>query len=515
MTRITRHRSSSRRLGRRLAIPGSILACLGAAALVAASAAAQSTTTTDTHATGLQRDLDALVAAGAPGAILLVRNGTHTVRFTAGVSDIAHKTPIAAGDHFKIASLTKTYTATVVLQLVGEGKLSLDDSVQRRLPGVVPNGSKITIRQLLNHTSGLSDFETDPRYLKPYLAGNLAHYWSPRQLVQLGVSHKPLFAPGRGWSYSNTNYVVAQLIVERTTGKTLGAELKRRIFQPLHLDQTTYPTTPGLPNPYVHGYMLLGNPPLTDMTRLSPSLAPGSGGIVSTVGDIADFYRSLFSGRLLEPAQLQAMKTTVSERTGKPVTSGSGYGLGIGRTGSSCGGWGHTGELPGYDTSMAFTEDGRRQVVLMMNQDATTLAKPAYALYLRLMQKAFCGSNTATTPKTTKAAFVEKGDAILCAKSKAVAAATKAISGEKTPSVTQLKNFVLGEVLPAVQRAHDDLAKLAVPEGDEDDVAAILKEMQRATNATSANPRLLLSGPDPFAKADRLISGYGLAGCPG
>ena len=318
MTRINRHRSSSRGLGRRLAIPASILACLGAAALVAASAPAQSTTTTDTHATGLQRDLDALVAAGAPGAILLVRNGAHTVQFTAGMSDIAHRTPIAAGDHFKIASLTKTYTATVVLQLVGEGKLSLDDSVQRRLPGVVPNGSKITIRQLLNHTSGLSDFETDPRYLKPYLAGNFAYYWSPRQLVQIGVSHKPLFAPGRGWSYSNTNYVVAQLIVERTTGKTLGAELRRRIFRPLHLDQTTYPTTPGLPNPYVHGYMLLGNPPLTDVTRLSPSLAPGSGGIVSTVGDIADFYRALFSGRLLEPAQLQAMKTTSPSAPASP-----------------------------------------------------------------------------------------------------------------------------------------------------------------------------------------------------
>jgi D-alanyl-D-alanine carboxypeptidase len=168
------------------------------------------------------------------------------------MSDLAHETPIAARDHFKVASLTKTYTATVVLQLVGEGKLSLDDSVQRRLPGVVPDGSKITIRQLLNHTSGLADFESDLRYLKPYLAGNFAHYWSPRQLVGMGVSHKPLFAPGAGWSYSNTNYVVAQLIVERATGNTLGAELKRRIFRPLHLGQTTYPTTPGLPSPYVH-----------------------------------------------------------------------------------------------------------------------------------------------------------------------------------------------------------------------------------------------------------------------
>ena len=124
--------------------------------------------------------------------------------------------------------------------------------------------------------------------------------------------------------------------------------------------------------------------------RLNQSLAPGSGGIISTVRDIADFYRALLSGRLLKPAELQAMKTTVSERTGKVVTSGIGYGLGIGRSGASCGGWGHSGELPGYDTSTVFSENGRRQTVLMINQDATTLPKPALALYGKLIEKAFC-----------------------------------------------------------------------------------------------------------------------------
>ena len=401
MTRMSSHDDPSRVLRRRLPLPAAILACLAAAALVTASAPAKPTASTDNSATGLQQDLDALVAAGAPGAILFVRNGNRTQQLTAGMSDLAHEPPIAARDHFKIASLTKTYTATVVLQLVGEGKLSLDDSVQRRLPGVVPNGSKITIRQLLNHTSGLADFESDPRYLKPYLAGNFAHYWSPRQLVRMGVSHKPLFAPGAGWSYSNTNYVVAQLIVERATGNTLGAELRGRIFHPLHLDQTTYPTKPGLPNPYAHGYRLFGELPLIDVTGLSPSLAPGSGAIISTVRDVANFYRALLAGRLLAPEQLKAMKTTVSERTGKLVASGPGYGLGIARSGIarpsaavgvSCAGWGHSGELPGYDVSAAFSEDGRRQAVLMINQDASTLAKAALPLYYRLFDKAYCGT---------------------------------------------------------------------------------------------------------------------------
>jgi D-alanyl-D-alanine carboxypeptidase len=371
------------------AAAAAVLASLAMAALVAASAPAQATSPGN-RAPGLQHDLDGLVAAGAPGAILFIRDGRRTTRLVAGLGNVAGKTPMRANDHFKIASLTKTYTATVVLQLVAEGKLSLSDTVERRLPGLVPNGNKITIRQLLNHTSGLADFETDPRYLKPYLAGNFAYHWTPRELVRMGVSHKPTFPPGRGYSYSNTNYVVAQLIVERATGRTLGAELKRRIFSPLHLDETSYPTKPGLPNPYAHGYMLLGKPPATDVTGLSPSLAPGSGGIVSTVEDIADFYRALLSGRVLRPAELKAMKTIVSERTGKTIKAGNGYGLGIGRLGSSCVGWGHSGELPGYDVSPAFSEDGKRQVVLMINHDATTLPKRAFALYSRLYVKAFC-----------------------------------------------------------------------------------------------------------------------------
>jgi D-alanyl-D-alanine carboxypeptidase len=387
-TMTPRHINPQRGHGR-LAFAGALLACLATASLVAASAPAKPTSVGN-RTTGLQHDLDALVAAGVPGAILFIRDGHRTTRLVAGLGDVAGKTPIRANDHFKIASLTKTYTATVVLQLVAEGKLSLSDTVERRLPGLVPNGNKITVRQLLNHTSGLAEFENDPRYLKPYLAGNFAYHWTPRQLVRIGVSHKPTFPPGRGFSYSNTNYVVAQLIVERATGRTLGVELKRRIFAPFHLDETSYPTKPGLPSPYAHGYMLLGKRPATDVTGLSPSLAPGSGGIVSTVEDIADFYRALLSGRVLRPAQLKAMKTLVSERTGKS-TAGSGYGLGIGHLGSSCGGWGHSGELPGYDVSPAFSEDGKRQVVLMINHDARTLPKRAFALYNRLYVKAFCG----------------------------------------------------------------------------------------------------------------------------
>jgi D-alanyl-D-alanine carboxypeptidase len=170
---------------RRILQLAAVLACLTAAGVAAASALVRPTA--ESKAPSLQQDVDALVEGGAPGAILLVRDGNRTIRYTGGFADVARKRPMQARDHFKIASLTKTYTATVVLQLVAERKLSLNDTVQQRLPGLVPNGSKITIRQLLKHTSGLSDFETDARYLKPYLAGNFAHYWSPRQLVRMGA----------------------------------------------------------------------------------------------------------------------------------------------------------------------------------------------------------------------------------------------------------------------------------------------------------------------------------------
>ena len=173
----------------RLTSPRAILGCLAAVAVVAASATAKTTTANANRASDLQHDLEALVAAGAPGVILFVRDGERTTTLTAGMGDIARKTPMRADNHFKIASVTKPFTATVVLQLVGQGKLRLDDTIDRHLPRLVPNGTGISVRQLLNHTSGLHDFEDNPRYLKPYLNGDFAHYWSPRQPATAG--HAP------------------------------------------------------------------------------------------------------------------------------------------------------------------------------------------------------------------------------------------------------------------------------------------------------------------------------------
>ncbi len=373
---------------------GFVMCCLLTAALVgAASAVAALRSDTVTAASALQAEVDAIVAAGTPGAILLVRNGSQATRLTGGVAEIATKRAMGAGDRYRIASLTKTYVATVVLQLVGEGKLRLTDTVERWLPGLVPKGNKMTVHQLLNHTTGLYDHERDPQVLEPYLSGKLGYYWSPLRLVKLAVTRKARFAPGasKTSSYSSTNYLVLGLIVERVTGNPIGAELKRRLFQPLRLTRTTYPTRETqLPSPYAHGYFLIGGqPPLVDLSAFSPSLSGAAGAIVSNVDDVAGFYRALFSGRLLKPALLKAMMTTIPGGPDSDLKQREGYGLE--RFPTSCGAaWGHSGSFPGYKNYALSSADGKRQVVLMVNIDPTAEPEPARALFYALLDKAYC-----------------------------------------------------------------------------------------------------------------------------
>ncbi|MDP9259664.1 MAG: beta-lactamase family protein [Actinomycetota bacterium] len=376
-----------------LALSYVILASLVTTGLIGTSAIARPSKPI-VQAPTLQKDVNALVTAGAPGAILLVRNGSHSASFKAGLDDVTRNRPMRADDHFKIASLTKSYTATVVLQLVAEGKLQLSDRVERWLPRLLPSGATITIRELLNHTSGIPDFDTDARYLKPYLSGNLSYYWSPRKLVQIAISHKPLFPPGMSTksAYSNTNYVVLGLIVQAVTGHSMGAELKRRIFQPLHLRHTSYPTKPGLPNPYAHGYLVLGKPPASDASALSPSLSPASGAIVSTAPDVLNFYRALLSGRLLRPNLLKAMKTTIPE-SGKTDIPGQRYGFGLERFPTSCGhAFGHNGLIPGYTTYAFSSGNGQRQALLMVNEDAGSLPAHVGHLFFKLIDTAYCST---------------------------------------------------------------------------------------------------------------------------
>jgi D-alanyl-D-alanine carboxypeptidase len=334
----------------------------------------------------LQSALDQLVQAGVPGAILLVRDANGTVRMTSGHSEVTKKTPIRASDRFRIGSLTKSFVSAVVLQLAAEGRLSLDDSVEHWLPGLVPNGGAITIRQLLNMKAGLYDYPEDTRVESDFTSGNWNHRWKPEQLVRIAVSHKPLFAPGAGWSYCNTCYVVAGLIVEKATGNTIGEELRRRVFTPLGLRHTTFDTERRIAGRHAHGYVQNGAR-LLDTTLLTPSWAWAAGAIVSTADDVARFYRALFEGRLVGRGQLAEMKATVAA-----YSATQRYGLGIARFPTPCGAlWGNGGDFVGFNSAAYGRADGSTQFVLFANLDEMSFTPRVHRALNRVYLAAHCG----------------------------------------------------------------------------------------------------------------------------
>ncbi|WP_101386399.1 serine hydrolase [Streptomyces sp. TLI_146] len=343
---------------------------MGALAPPAASAAARPDT--------VQQGLDALVRSdGLPAALASVKDlDGHTRTYTAGVGDVATGSKVPRDGQVRIGSNTKTFTAVVVLQLVAEGKISLDASVDTYLPGVVRgdgiDGSRITVRDILRQTSGL------PSYLE-YLDEEI-RYYEPRELLDLALQHKAHFDPGKKWEYSNTNYVLAGLIVEKVTHRPLAEEMDRRIIQRIGLRHTYFPA-PGdatIREPHPHGYYRgSADQPLQDMTEMDPSWAWAAGQIISTNSDLNRFFTALLvDGRLLPKAQLAEMRTTV--RAGAPFADGARYGLGLVSTPLSCGGvyWGHGGSIPGYETRGGVTDRGRAaNVAVTVQQDDKTPMK--------------------------------------------------------------------------------------------------------------------------------------------
>ncbi|TXS68620.1 class A beta-lactamase-related serine hydrolase [Streptomyces sp. sk2.1] len=281
--------------------------------------------------------------------------------------------PMPQNGRFRIGSATKTFTATVVLQLVGEGRMSLEDTVEHWLPGVVRgngnDGGRITVRQLLRHTSGIPDVGPEVPALNT-AAGYRAERFrthTPEELVRLAMRHPPVFPPGTGWSYSNTNYTLAAMIIHEVTGRSWAREVTDRIIRPLGLEDTGAPGPfPFVPGPHARGYAAFGTGTDIDVTTLDPSMAVGSGSIISTTHDLSRFHAALLGGRLLDSAQLDEMTAT-----GPAPGLGARYGLGLGEIPLSCGGsyFGHPGELLGYHTWGGVTRDGTRTAVVYTTGD--------------------------------------------------------------------------------------------------------------------------------------------------
>ncbi|MFJ6620799.1 serine hydrolase domain-containing protein [Kitasatospora sp. NPDC091335] len=346
----------------------------------------------------LRTTLQGIVDAGSSAAVGEVRQDGRTIlRGRAGVADLGTGAPVPAQARFRIGSVTKTFVATVVLQLTGERRIGLDDPIERHLPGAVPNGATITIRQLLNHTSGLYNY-TDAPGLDPqdeaqyrsWLAGPRWRTYQPAELLALANGNAPYFPPGQGWHYSNTNYLLAGLLIERVTGHSWQQEVDRRIIRPLGLHDTSMPgLSPRLPGPHAHGYVKLSTGPV-DITELNPSVLGAAGQGISSADDLNRFTAALLAGRLLPPAQLAEMTRTVDAGPGR------GYGLGLARFDTPCGVlWGHSGDLPGYSTMVAGTADGRRQLVLSHNPYDASDPRGAKAAVAAFLTTAACGTDPA------------------------------------------------------------------------------------------------------------------------
>ncbi|MEV4897265.1 serine hydrolase domain-containing protein [Nonomuraea sp. NPDC055795] len=380
---------------------------VGLAAVAPAAAAATPYTRTEAQRAQLQRLARALVEAGAPGVIVRVDDGRgRPVEIAEQAAWTRRDHLLKTDDEFRMGSNTKAMTATLALQLVAEGKLALTDPVDKWLPGKVPNGKAITLRMLLNHTSGLFDYTQDAA-LRPAMLGKDRRRWTSDKLLAVGVKHPPLFAPGTKWSYSNTGYAAVGAVLERVTGKSLAGLVRDRIARPLGLGHTYYPADGTWRGSHVRGYErdAAHMPPSVpaafrnlagprrdghvDVSGHNPGWGAAAGAVVSTGQDWARFYTALMSGRLLPAAQLAQMRATVPVDPTRP--DGPGYGLGVQTGTTPCGTfWGHDGGMPGYLTTTLTDRTGARtaSVVIATEYWAEFESDPKIAKAAQALQSA-------------------------------------------------------------------------------------------------------------------------------
>ncbi|MFI5963580.1 serine hydrolase domain-containing protein [Streptomyces asoensis] len=361
------------------------------------------TAETRAHLRSLARQL---VEEGVPGVIVRVDDGHgRPIEIAEQAAWTRKDHRLRADDEVREASNAKTVMATLVLQLVAEHRLALTDPVDKWLPGQVRDGRAITLRMLLNHTSGLFDYTEDPA-LVPALTGWDPHVWTSTEILSRVRGHPALFEPGAEWSYSNTNYIAVGAVLEKVTGKSLAALVRERIARPLGLRHTFYATGPAWRGRHAHGYepdaahmppdvpeefRTYAGPRHDDHVDVTGDYVTADGAdaaIVSTAGDWSRFYGALMSGRLLPAAQLADMRTTVPEG-GPDDPEELGYGLGIERAKTACGTvWDHVGVVPGYATYNVTDSTGHRTAAFFFA--TSTLTKAAHRTGAALMEAINC-----------------------------------------------------------------------------------------------------------------------------
>ncbi|CAM5479705.1 Beta-lactamase family protein OS=Streptomyces cyaneofuscatus OX=66883 GN=G3I52_09970 PE=4 SV=1 [Streptomyces cyaneofuscatus] len=355
-----------------LAVSAALIAALaGALAPATSASAAPATIRTQTPApdvAGIVAALESALANGAPGAMARY-SGPDGVRGRAvGVRDRESGAAMDTQARFRVGSVSKTFSGVVLLQLVEEHRLKLDAPVNTYLEGLLPD-DRITVRHLLSHRSGLADY-TDAMFNEtvPGFEAVRNRVFSYRELLDLSLAEPRTTEPGGAYAYSNTNFVVVGMLIEKLTGRPAADAYQRRIIKPLGLRQTTYvhPDT-RIKGTHVRGYLHPdeAGAPLVDSTEQTVSWAQSAGAVISSPADLNTFTSALMRGRLLSPATLEAM-TTVTPTDG---TNTRFYGLGLRRYDLSCGTrvYGHTGTVQGYYTYAFSTRDGRRSLSALAN----------------------------------------------------------------------------------------------------------------------------------------------------
>jgi D-alanyl-D-alanine carboxypeptidase len=319
-----------------------------------------------------QEELDAAVRksfseAAAPGAVVGVQTPEGKWIKAIGVADNETDETMEADLHVRIGSVTKTFTGTALMQLVGEGEISLEDPIADYVANV-PRGEKITVLQVADMTSGIASYTqqddfTDVLFTRPETV------WTPEELLTIGFEKPPLFKPGTQFDYSNTNTILIGLAIEKVTGQPVEEVFRERIFEPLALTSTSWPgDSPDMPEPYSHGYTLQGQPPgePADATNWNPSWGWAAGEIISSIDDLLVYGRALGTGEGLLSPELQEERRASLNTDVPPLTKDNSYGIFLNGNGN----WiGHTGTLPGYNTTVFYNPEIDTTVVVEANSD--------------------------------------------------------------------------------------------------------------------------------------------------
>ena len=354
-------RSSRRRLlvWRVLAVPVAAAIALGAAGGAASAAPSKG------EAESLKSRAQGLVEAGYPAALAAVTDSKgESAGVAVGKGNLETGQAPPMDGEVRIGSNTKTFVAVVVMQLVQEGKVGLDEPIETYLPGLIKgegiDGSKITVRQLLQHTSGLPEY-TDTTPGRSDIFQIKDHYIPPRDLLGTALGKPAAFEPGTQWKYTNTNYIVLGMLVERVSQRPVGEQIDERIVKKLGLSHTYFPGNgeKKIRGSHPQGYHINGEGKLEDVTDLDTSLTWAAGGMVSTPSELNTFFQAVFDGRLLTQASIDEMKNGAVDASSY-LGPGTVYGLGLIGTPLSCGGtsWGHGGTIHGYQTDNAVGPDG-------------------------------------------------------------------------------------------------------------------------------------------------------------